>query len=335
VPVGAWAAPVGATAVPVGATAVTAEAAPATAGPEWAPERLVSAVEAARLVAAQFPELRSAAVRPLATGWDNTVYLVGEHWLFRFPRREIALPGVHQEIDVLPRIAPHVPLSIPVPRFVGAPTDSFPWPFWGARHLAGQELADAPLADDARIPVAIQVGEFLRALHAPALVSLAGADLPHDPMSRAEPPRRSGKTRAALARLAARGLWRPDPAVDRLLAQTDLLGPAPGPAAVAHGDLHHRHLLVAADGRAAGVIDWGDLCLADPAVDLSLAYSAFDGAARAALLDAYGPVDAERELRARALALCLSAILADYGDAEGRASLLAESLAGIGRSVAD
>jgi aminoglycoside phosphotransferase (APT) family kinase protein len=38
-----------------------------------------------------------------------------------------------------------------------------------------------------------------------------------------------------------------------------------------HGDLHVRHLLVDGDGSAAGVIDWGDLCLADAAVDLSIA----------------------------------------------------------------
>ncbi len=61
----------------------------------------------------------------------------------------------------------------------------------------------------------------------------------------------------------------------------------------------------APDGLAAGVIDWGDCCLADPALDLSLAYGAFSGSARDALLSAYGrPVDEERELRARLLALC-------------------------------
>jgi aminoglycoside phosphotransferase (APT) family kinase protein len=57
---------------------------------------------------------------------------------------------------------------------------------------------------------------------------------------------------------------------------------------ICHGDLHVRHLLVDRDGSVTGVIDWGDLCLADPAVDLSIAYFAFAGRARADLLSAYG-----------------------------------------------
>ncbi len=104
---------------------------------------------------------------------------------------------------------------------------------------------------------------------------------------------------------------------------------------VVHGDLHIRHLLVDGGGRATGVIDWGDLCRADPAVDLCLAYAAFTGTARAALLSAYGPVGAERELRARALAVFLSAALADYAASEARPGLLGEALAGLRRAVTD
>jgi aminoglycoside phosphotransferase (APT) family kinase protein len=81
------------------------------------------------------------------------------------------------------------------------------------------------------------------------------------------------------------------------------------------------------------VIDWGDVCLADPAVDLSLGFGAFVGPARAAFLSAYGPVDAERELRARALAVRLAALLTSYAAAQHRAALLTESLASLSRAV--
>jgi len=81
------------------------------------------------------------------------------------------------------------------------------------------------------------------------------------------------------------------------------------------------------------VIDWGDVCLADPAVDLSLGFAAFAGPARAAFLLAYGPVDADREMRARALAVRLSGLLARYAAAENRPALLAESLASLNRAV--
>jgi aminoglycoside phosphotransferase (APT) family kinase protein len=103
---------------------------------------------------------------------------------------------------------------------------------------------------------------------------------------------------------------------------------------VCHGDLHVRHLLVDRDGTATGVIDWGDLCLADPAVDLSIAYFGFAGKARADLLSAYGrTVSAERELAARSCAISLAASLAEYAVDQGRAPLLLECLAGLRRAA--
>jgi aminoglycoside phosphotransferase (APT) family kinase protein len=94
-----------------------------------------------------------------------------------------------------------------------------------------------------------------------------------------------------------------------------------------------RHLLVDAHGEAAAVIDWGDVCLGDPAVDLSLAYAGFAGQARAALLAAYGPVDAATEARARVLAVFLSAALAEYAVTEGRDRLFQEASTALRRAV--
>ncbi|HEY2948323.1 MAG TPA: phosphotransferase [Micromonosporaceae bacterium] len=311
------------------------DAAPPPAGraPEWVAEHEITADAAADLIHRQFPALRDAPIEPLATGWDNTVYLVACRWVFRFPRRAVALPGVRRELAVLPRLAERLPLPIPAPELIGEPTPEYPWPFFAARLIPGRELADADLPDAERAGAGATLGRFLNVLHDPALAAEVGGELPRDPMRRGDPGARVPKARVRLARLEQRGLWRPDPTVDRLLAGAERVGP-PTAAVVVHGDLHSRHLLVAGDGGAAGVIDWGDLCLADPAVDLSLAYAAFAGAARAALLSAYGPVDADRETRARVLALDLCATLADYAAAEGRSALLRESLAGLRRAVA-
>jgi aminoglycoside phosphotransferase (APT) family kinase protein len=307
---------------------------PTAAGPpEWAAEYAVGAAEAAELVGRQFPRLRGAAVEPLATGWDNTVYLVGGRWVFRFPRRAIALPGVRREIAVLPRLPP-LPLPVPAPELVGTPSAAYPWPFWAARLLPGRELAEAELPDAERSQAAAQVGRFLRALHDPGIAREVGADLPVDPARRGDPRVRVRLSRERLARLVRSVRWEPDPAVERLLADGEELGPGVAAPVLVHGDLHARHLLVDEHGRAAGVIDWGDVCLADPAVDLSLAYGGFAGPARAALLDEYGGIDRERGVRARILAVFLCAALAEYAAHEGRARLLREALAGLRRAVA-
>lgn len=302
--------------------------------PERTPEHVVSELLAAELIGAQFPELRGAPVELLATGWDNTVHLVGGQWVFRFPRRALALRGLEHEIAVLPRLSSLVPLPIPVPEMVGTPSQNFPWRFWGARLISGRELAETALPEGERVAAAAGLGEFLHALHDPDLTVQVGAELPHDPMQRGNPGVRAPMARQRLARLVEHQLWEPDDAVEQLLAESERLGPSTSAPVVVHGDLHQRHLLLDEDANAVGVIDWGDLCVADPAVDLSLAYSGFAGPARAALLRAYGPVDAERELRARVLAVDLCAVLADYAAVEGRPRLLEEALAGIRRAVA-
>jgi aminoglycoside phosphotransferase (APT) family kinase protein len=243
-----------------------------------------------------------------------------------------------RELGLLPDLAGRLPLDVPVPELVGRPAGGYPWPFWGARLIPGQELADAGLPDDDRVALGGQVGGFLAALHQPAVARDLGGHLPHDPMRRATPSTRGPMARDFLDRLAGRGSWQAgsatDRAVDDLIAAAGPLGPPEGEPVVVHGDLHLRHLLVGPDGLATGVIDWGDSCLADPALDLSLAFSAFTGAGRAALLAAYGrPLDEGRELRARVLALCLCAALADFGDLEGFPALRAEALAGVRRAV--
>ena len=305
-----------------------------SAPPQWAAERSVSVDAVAELVGTVAPELAGAPVVPLAEGWDNAVFLVGDRWAFRFPRRAIALPGIRREIAVLPAIAPALPLAVPVPELVGTdrhPQD--PWPFTGARLIPGRELAETD-RDQPRTAAAAALGAFLRVLHGPALrdTASAAAELPVDPLHRGWPRARSAQTRETWARLVAEGVCRGDPAVPALLDDAGTLPEPQGAPVLVHGDLHVRHLLVDGAGSPTGVIDWGDLCLAHRCVDLGIAYAAFEAADRAALLAAYGPVDADTELRARALAVRLSVLLADYAVRDHRPRLLTEALAGLRRA---
>ena len=87
--------------------------------PEWDADVEIDARLVRALLEEQFPDLDASSARLLAEGWDNAVWLVEERWAFRFPRREVAVPLVDRELAVLPRIAPLVPLAIPVPQLVG------------------------------------------------------------------------------------------------------------------------------------------------------------------------------------------------------------------------
>jgi len=300
--------------------------------PEWDPEIEVDEERARALIDAQFPELRDTSIREVAAGWDNVVHLVDERWAFRFPRRAIAIPGVQREIEVLPRLATHLPLPIPNPRFVGVPTDDYAWPWFGAAYLPGVELADAGLPDERRVELGAALGEFLRALHRPALARLVGPELPVDPMRRADMGYRIPHARRRLDAVIESGLWQPTDAVERLLARATGLPPPPR-TLVLHGDLHVRHVLVDQYGGATGVIDWGDVSAGDPSADLSIAYGSLMGDARAAFIDAYGPIDGLTELRARVIATFLAAALLGCAADRGMEGLRDESLRALERVV--
>lgn len=290
--------------------------------PQWSAEVPVDEPLARRLIDGQFPELAGAPLWRLAEGWDNVVWVVDERWAFRFPQRTIGAELLERELRVLPRLAAALPAPISAPVFVGHPDHGYPWSFFGAELIRGVEPVG--LDDAARCRLAPGLARFLRALHDVPVID----ELPYDPNRRADMPYRAAMTAEWLERLDDR-----PPGVDRLLAEAEALPPPEGDV-VAHGDLHFRHLVVDSDGSMAGVIDWGDVCRGDPSIDLSLLWSFFPPAGRAAFLAAYGPVSDAQLLRARALAVNLCAILAVYGHEEGMTGVEREARAGLERAVA-
>jgi aminoglycoside phosphotransferase (APT) family kinase protein len=295
--------------------------------PEWTADFVVDEALVRRLLR-QFPELAAASVRPFAEGWDYAIWLVDETWAVRFPRREIAVPGVEVEIAVLPKLAPLLPVPVPAAELVGEPTEEFPWPFFASRLLPGRELGDAELDDAARVRVASTLGEFLRRLHDTDVPDA----LPVDANRRADMASRVPAAREQLELVAETGLWEPPSSVEAVFEAAEQL-PSPETCSVVHGDLHFRQVLVDDDGVVTGVIDWVDLGRSDAGIDLSLYWSYFPQPAREAFLEAYGDVTAEQLLRARVLALNLSAILARYGAGEGNDAVRNEAVAGLARAA--
>jgi aminoglycoside phosphotransferase (APT) family kinase protein len=299
---------------------------------EWSPEQVVDEDMARRLIGGQFPDVGLATLDPLGEGWDATVWLVDGRWVFRFPRREVVLPGLAREIQVLPQLARRLPLEVPNPVHVGRPAEGFPWPFWGSGHILGAEPSQLDLTDAVRAAAAGPLAAFLRALHAIDPSTIAGPLLPVDANRRAEMSYRVPMTRDRLVQARRLGLWNAPAAVEPLLERALALAPAQ-PTALAHGDLHLRHLLMGDDLAPCGVIDWIDVCRADPAVDLVLYWSFLPPAGRDAFRDGYGPITDDQLVRSRVLAVFLSATLAVYGHEEGIPWLERGALAGLELAV--
>jgi aminoglycoside phosphotransferase (APT) family kinase protein len=304
--------------------------------PEWEAEVVVDEMLVRALLAEQFPELDASSARLLGEGWDNSVWVVEERWAFRFPRREIAIPGVERELAVLPLLAPLLAVPTPEPRFVGVPSGRFRWPFFGAPLLAGREPADAELSEAERVELGAALGAILRRLHAADTLDAVDPDraLPVDFNRRADMPVRVSRARENGAALEALGIWRQPAAFESILATAEGLPPSASELVLAHGDLHQRHVLVA-DGSLSAVIDWGDVCRADPCIDLMLMWSLLPSSGREPFRSAYGPVTDEQLLRARVLALVLDSMLGRYAHDAGNASLQREALAGLERTLVD
>ncbi|MGH3079208.1 MAG: phosphotransferase [Gaiellaceae bacterium] len=176
-------------------------------------------------------------------GYDYEVVVVDDEWVFRFPRR----PGVEEtlevEIALLPALAPALPVAVPV--FEHVSRDPL---FVGYRVLRGAPLVDED-GDGVRA--------FLESLH-----SFDSSALPvkrHDWLEAyrdqcAEFERLVFPVLDKDRRRQARGLF----------DEVETLGGFE--PALVHADLGPAHLLVR-DGRLAGVIDWSDVRVGDPAID--------------------------------------------------------------------
>jgi aminoglycoside phosphotransferase (APT) family kinase protein len=295
---------------------------------EWAADITVDEALARRLIEAQFPDLELRSLSLLGQGWDMTVWLVDDRCVFRFPRRDMVIPGLINEIAYLPRLAPLLPLPIPSPTYLGEASPEYAWPFYGAPFLPGRELADTGLDDIRRTALGRPLGEFLRTLHHTRL----DADLPLDPVRRADMTFRVPKTRERLVELEELGLWRAPREAHAVIDEAVGLGP-PEPTALVHGDLHLRHLLVDHAGRATAVIDWIDLSYNNPGVDLVLYWCVLTPEGRREFREAYGKITDDQLLCGRILSLFLCGTLAIYGHHEGMPRLKREAIAGLDRTI--
>ena len=214
--------------------------------------------------------------------------------LLRFPTADRYVPQVGKEHRWLPFWAKHLDVDIPLPLEKGAPGNDYPWPWSVYRWVPGTS-ANHP-AGQTSVSLAENAAAFLHALQRIPAESapLAGAEnfFRGGPVNHYD-----RETRECLSRL--RTVLDVVPAV-RIWEQA-LSAPYGGPPVWVHGDLTPANLLVRA-GKLVGVIDFGQCAVGDPACDLTMAWTFFQGPAQAAFLAA-APADEAMWCRARGWAL--------------------------------
>jgi aminoglycoside phosphotransferase (APT) family kinase protein len=230
-----------------------------------------------------------------ARGDGERGFRLGGGLAVRLARRDGQTEPGGKELEWLPKLAPLLPLDIPVPVAQGHPTADYPW-YWDVHTWVDGETA--PVEEIDAISAARDLATFITALQQ--------ADPTGAPKGRGIPlAERDKETRKWLARFDG------DPVVTAEWERA-LAAPAwDGPPVWHHGDLDVRNWLVR-DGRIRGVIDWGAMGVGDPACEVMVAWKLHSSAARDTLRAAL-PVDDATWERARGWTLSQAvAILAYY-----------------------
>ena len=204
-------------------------------------------------------------------GWDMSATLVDGVWVDRSPRRPVVVSQARREAAVLPWLAPQLPLPVPVPRVVSEDPLVLRHAYLPGRPCPGTSAAHGAA-----------VGSFLLALHSvdPEQAVRAGALEADASYAQAQAVRdRMADDVLPLLPLSVRG----DGA-----ALLHRMGVPPPDPRVVHGDLGPQHIRVVGE-EVTGVIDWGDCCVGDPALDLAWTRYGAGPAFAAALETAYSP----------------------------------------------
>jgi aminoglycoside phosphotransferase (APT) family kinase protein len=289
-----------------------------------------------RLVATQFPQWAGLPIRPVERdGWDNWTFHLGNDMKVRLPSAMGYAEQAEKEAYWLPRLAPHLPLSVPVPIGIGRPAEGYPCPWSIYRWLEGEPVTRENVDD------AVQFGWDL----AKFLIALQRIDATGGPPPGQHNYFRGADVMAAYGDEARRSIDGIAETIDAPAAHAVLdaaaAAPFTGPPVWLHGDIAAGNLLQC-EGQLAAVIDFGGCAVGDPACDLVIAWVFLDGAGRDSFRLSM-PADDAMWARARAWALWKAALMLANGMVDNPSenapravidAVIAEHRAGVSRAAA-
>jgi aminoglycoside phosphotransferase (APT) family kinase protein len=226
-----------------------------------------------QLIQTQFPKWQHLTIsKILPGGWDNRTFRLGDEMLVRMPSAAKYALQVEKEQAWLPTLKPHLPLPIPAPIAMGKPDHGYSWPWSIYQWLEGETVASTTIVDLEQF--AVDLAQFIKALHR---IDVSG-DLqpgPHNFYRGGSLKTYDAETQQAISLLKDKI----DTNIVNQIWQKALVSHWQKDPVWVHGDVSLGNLLVK-NGKLAGVIDFGGMAIGDPACDLVIAWTLFNGASR-------------------------------------------------------
>ncbi len=220
-----------------------------------------------RKIHEEFPNYAFSRGRLASKGEDHVAVIMDEAWVFRFPRVAGYKESFFQEVKILEALRPRASFPVPHYEYISAAKD-----FGGYRLIRGDELTVERFREipgDARPRIARELGDFISVVHG-LPTDLILPNNPHQSWKTSDYRTRYLEVRRPIVATVIDAKLMP--AVDRFYdAFANVTAPL---RTVIHGDLRDAHIFIDHARRSlAGVIDFGDAGIGDPASDFCFLWS--------------------------------------------------------------
>lgn len=214
-------------------------------------------------IRSEFPDLRFKRAVVPKQGMDHLALFLDHQWVFRFAKNPEYIDQFPKEIELLDAL--HKEISLPIPHYEFVSSDKS---FGGYKKIHGRSLTHSgfqKLSKQTRDSLAAELGNFLNELHAFSVPQALALGV------KVEDPTLYLKTLKKEYEKYVRPKMADEDRryCNSLLALSEEYAQGKYPERMTHNDMFGVHIRLTKQNHIAGIIDFGDKVIGDPAKDFN------------------------------------------------------------------
>lgn len=243
---------------------------------EFSKGKPYSLAEAGPIIALSQPRLEVDSLEFIGHGMASCAYLVNHRYVFRLPKNKEASESLSREVCLLPQLKQHIQISIPDIEFIIPESSTFGKVGVGYKAIEGEPLSEScwqALKAEQRQLLVQDFARFLCDLHSFPVESTSCA-LKTEHSKQTYSKYQNYFQEKLFPYLSKAEQKTVDNLFDQYLSDEENFRYQPS---LVHGDISPDHILIdPVSGHLRGIIDFGDLKIADPDWDLIYLHEDFD-----------------------------------------------------------